>query len=290
MVSTELVDRITRSSWFNAWTPYLVVDTGLRIRAVNRAYEDATGLPRAVLVGEQLFEAFPDNPADPGADGVANLSRSLDSVFTHGAADWMGVQRYDVPDGRAGSFVPKLWAPVNSPIIEHGRTVGALHHVEDVTEVADVVGRAGAGITFAARRLWQRVPGVSFEAVVGVLAQSHVAVAEVLDQRSPERAEELAMVRLEVLAADRRPGAGADVAEQAVALWLTLLSCRPWLDDESGDAIGDVMHSLDLMASSSHVLGPDDREALIEHLREADALAQAIYLHVWECRRDGRLA
>jgi PAS fold len=290
MVSAELVDRITRSGWFNAWAPYLVVDTGLRIRAVNRAYEDATGQPRSALVGEHLFEAFPDNPADPGADGVANLSRSLESVFTHGAPDWMGVQRYDVPDVDAGSFVPKLWAPVNSPILEHGRTVGALHHVEDVTEVADVVGRAGAGITLAARRLWQRVPGLSFEAVVGVLAQCHRVVTEVLDERRAERAEEMAMIRLEVLAADRPPGAGADVAAQAVALWLTLLSCRPGLDDESAEAIAQVMHSLDLMASSCHLLDHDDQEALLEHLREADALAQAIYLHVRQCRPDGRRA
>ena len=48
----------------------------------------------------------------------------------------MGVQRYDVPDPRnRGEFVVKVWAPVNSPIIDGGRTIAALHHVEDVTDL-----------------------------------------------------------------------------------------------------------------------------------------------------------
>jgi PAS fold len=281
MLSADLVDRITRSNWFNAWSPYLVVDTDLRIRAVNRAYELATGHARSLLVGEHLFAAFPDNPADPGADGVANLSRSLESVFRHGAPNWMGVQRYDVPDVEsAGTFVHKLWAPVNSPSRERGRTVGALHHVEDVTDLGEWVGPAGAGITSAARLLWRRFPGLSFEAVLGVLAHSHLVVAEDLSAPDPERAEELATVRLEVLATHPNPGAGAQLSDRAVALWLTLLSCRPLLDDESASEIADVMDCLDFIASSHDLLDPDDRDALYERLREADAMGQAIYRHL----------
>jgi hypothetical protein len=57
-----------------------------------------------------------------------------ESVFSRAAPDWMGVQRYDVPDaGQPGNFVYKVWVPVNSPLRDGTRTVGAPHHVEDVT-------------------------------------------------------------------------------------------------------------------------------------------------------------
>ena len=281
MLSADLVDRITRSNWFNALAAYLVVDTDLRIRAVNTAYELATGHNRSVLVGEQLFVAFPDNPGDPDADGVANLSGSLESVFRRGVPNWMGVQRYDVPDRDAvGTFVHKLWAPVNWPIREGERTVGALHHVHDLTQVAGLVGRAGAGIMYAARLLSRRFPALPFQAVLGVLAHSHLVVMDALGVPDADRAEELAIVRLEVLATHPAEGAGTDLGDRAVALWLTLLACLPLLDDEAAADIADVMRSLDFLASCHHVLAPDDQQALHAHLREADAMAQAIHRHL----------
>ena len=119
MLSPGLVAQIEQSPWFQApWAPYLLVDADLRIRAVNRAYEQATAHPRAWLAGERLFEVFPDNPADPVADGVANLSKSLEFVFRRGTRHWMGVQRYDVPDladrGAFGKNTPGSSAAVRA--------------------------------------------------------------------------------------------------------------------------------------------------------------------------------
>ena len=62
-------------------TPYLVLDTDLRIVAVNRARERVTGTSRADVVGRHLFEAFPDNPDDPSASGTRNLRASLERAL-----------------------------------------------------------------------------------------------------------------------------------------------------------------------------------------------------------------
>ena len=115
---------------------YLVLDRNLVIRTANRAYEQATGRDRDELVGRYVFDAFPDNPAVPEADGVHNVKASLESVVRNSRRDRMRIQRYDVQPGSADDFVLKYWAPVNSPLSdERGHTVGAVHHVEDVTAV-----------------------------------------------------------------------------------------------------------------------------------------------------------
>ncbi len=64
--------------------PYLLLDRELVIRGVNDAYLTATGRAREQLVGAAIFEAFPDNPDDPGADGVRNLESSLRVVLGYG--------------------------------------------------------------------------------------------------------------------------------------------------------------------------------------------------------------
>jgi hypothetical protein len=121
--------------------PLLVVDTDLVIRDVNPAYLRATGRTEEELLGARMFEAFPDNPADPLADGVANLGASFQRVFCDGHRDHMPLQRYDIPVGEAPqAFARRFWNLVNSPLRDNaGRLIGVLHHVEDVTPVADLL-------------------------------------------------------------------------------------------------------------------------------------------------------
>jgi hypothetical protein len=205
MLSPGLVAKIEASSWFQvSWAPYLLVDTDLRIRGVNPAYEQATAHPRSWLVGERLFDVFPDNPADPAADGVANLSSSLELVFRTGARHWMGLQRYDVPDPYdPGSFVYKVWAPVNSPVKDGGRTVAVLHHVQDVTAV---LSRADEDTTVESRltelqattdALGRQFPDLPREAVLGTLTHSQRVIIETLGFPDLEQAQALARLRLE---------------------------------------------------------------------------------------------
>src|SRR3569832_985807 len=52
---------------------YLVLDPALNIRAVIDAYCRATMSIRDVFLCRPLFEVFPDNPDDAGADGARYL-------------------------------------------------------------------------------------------------------------------------------------------------------------------------------------------------------------------------
>ena len=117
--------------------PYLVLaaDPSYAILAVNDAYLAATGIRREVVLGQGLFEVFPDNPQDPG-NGVSDLHCSLDRVRSDRRPDIMGVQKYDIPlrDG-SGAFEVRYWSPVNTPVCAaDGEVAWIIHHVADVTE------------------------------------------------------------------------------------------------------------------------------------------------------------
>lgn len=126
-------------------TPTLLLDTDLTICAVNPAYARAVRRTAAELLGAAMFEAFPDNPDDADADGVANLSRSLEAVARRGRPHHMLVQRYDIVDSSDGSWVPKVWQPHNSPVLDGDTVVGLLHQVHDLTLTDDDVRRVLIG-------------------------------------------------------------------------------------------------------------------------------------------------
>ncbi|OBB92417.1 histidine kinase [Mycobacterium sp. 852002-30065_SCH5024008] len=114
---------------------FLLLDCDLRIRAASVAYEQVTLRGHGELPGQLLFEAFPDNPNDPQANGTANLAASLETVMRTRHTHDMRIQRYDVPDPDAsGHFVPKVWSPTNTPLVDHGELVGVAHRVEEVSE------------------------------------------------------------------------------------------------------------------------------------------------------------
>lgn len=115
-------------------TPFLVLDTDLRIVAVNRARERVTGTSRADVVGRHLFEAFPDNPEEPDAAATGSLHASLRRVLSTGQTDTMPLQKYDIPTSD-GTFTQRWWSPVNAPVLDDaGRVVLLIHRVEDVSE------------------------------------------------------------------------------------------------------------------------------------------------------------
>lgn len=128
------LDRTHRDPVFDAQpTATLVLDTDLRIRAVNRAYEAAVQRAADDLLGMPLFEAFPDNPEDESADGVRNVSASLESVARRARPHDMLVQRYDIPDLATGEWITRVWHPLNAPVVEDDRVVGLLHQATDIT-------------------------------------------------------------------------------------------------------------------------------------------------------------
>ncbi|QKG52382.1 PAS domain-containing protein [Hymenobacter sp. BRD67] len=115
---------------------YLLLSPALRIEAVSDAYLAATLTTRSQLIGQYMFEAFPDNPATPEARSVANLSASLQQVLKSGQPHQMALQHYDVPDPTTpGAFVARYWEPLNSPVLDaQGMVSGIIHHVVNVTD------------------------------------------------------------------------------------------------------------------------------------------------------------
>lgn len=99
--------------------PCLVLDPrpGLRIVDLNDAYAAATLTDRRKIAGDKLFSVFPDNPHNPGADGVCNLFESLRKSARDCRADVMVRQRYDMRDV-CGRFVERHWQSVNAPVLD----------------------------------------------------------------------------------------------------------------------------------------------------------------------------
>ncbi len=203
MLSARQVAAVEGYAWFQTrWAPYLLLDEDLQIRAVNAAFERVSQHPRDSLVGRLLVDAFPDNPANPEADGVAKAVASIDRVFRRGARHWMGVQRHDAPDRqRPGEFIYRVWTPVHSPIKHNGTTVGVLHHVDDVTRVVPQgAGRELTSLRRAADVLAGQFPELPPAAVLSVLTHSLSTVVENCGAPDFRRAEALARLRLEARA------------------------------------------------------------------------------------------
>ena len=117
-------------------SPYLLLTPELVMVAASDAYLAATHTRRDTLLGQYLFDAFPDNPATPQAQATRNLRASLRQVLATGQPHTMPRQRYDVPDpDHPGQFLERYWLPRNAPVLDAaGRITHLLHAVEDVTE------------------------------------------------------------------------------------------------------------------------------------------------------------
>jgi two-component system CheB/CheR fusion protein len=116
---------------------YLVLEPeDFKIVAVSDAYLAASMTARAGIMGRSIFDAFPDDPDDPSADGVRNLRASFSRVKAERRADVMAVQRYPIrrPDALGGGFEERWWSPVNAPVFGPDGELGyIIYRVEDVT-------------------------------------------------------------------------------------------------------------------------------------------------------------
>lgn len=106
---------------------------------VNEDFVEASGRSRAQLLGRNLFDAFPQNPGDPGVLGPGQLRESLEVVITSGERDVMMPLRYDVEDpGRPGQFEERYWAVVNTPMHDEvGRVMMITHKADEVTHIVN---------------------------------------------------------------------------------------------------------------------------------------------------------
>ncbi len=111
----------------------VTADTDYVMVAVSEGLIRAAMTRRDDVIGQRLFDIFPDNPNDPAANGVDNLRASFERVMATRAPDRMPLQRYDrrSPDD---TFEARWWQTLNTPILGPDGTVAhILHTAEDVT-------------------------------------------------------------------------------------------------------------------------------------------------------------
>ena len=191
--------------------PMLVLDADLVMIAMNDAYLAVAGATREQLLGRTPMAAFPDNPDDPEATGVRNLTRSLHAVLETGRTDTMALQRYDVQTGPGGAFEERYWSPVNVPLLDsEGRVTSIVHRVEEVTEFVRLRGdgdrasaetRAGAELRTQVGRLEADLLARAAE-VQEANQRLHDVIAELADVNT-ELAEATTALRQQQQAKDR---------------------------------------------------------------------------------------
>lgn len=125
-----------RHQFEQADMPSMLLDAraGIHIVDMNEPYAASTLVNRNRVVGQCLFDVFPDNPSDAAADGVSKLYASLKQVAETGRRHTMAVQRYDVRNAD-GAFEKRYWQPHNIPVHnDTGRLMFILHQATDVTD------------------------------------------------------------------------------------------------------------------------------------------------------------
>lgn len=80
-----------------------------------------------------MFDAFPDNPQTPEANGSRNVYASLTRVLATKQPQRIDQQHYDVPDPeRPGQFVERYWQALNVPVLDaQGNVVQIIHAAVD---------------------------------------------------------------------------------------------------------------------------------------------------------------
>ena len=116
---------------------YLALTPDLTIVGASDAYLQSTLLWHEQIKGRHVFEVFPDNPAEPEADGEQNLGRSLRDVLAQATPQAIFEQRYDVRDyvSGEGDWVTRYWRVVNTPVFGSGsdEITHVIHQVADVS-------------------------------------------------------------------------------------------------------------------------------------------------------------
>ncbi|POX48126.1 PP2C family protein-serine/threonine phosphatase [Streptomyces sp. Ru72] len=254
-------------------SPYLVLGTDLVIVEVNQAYLDATRRTREDLIGRHIFDAFPDNPDDPAADGVRNLNASLHRVLVTRQPDTMALQKYDIPImGRPGVFEERWWSPINTPTLRPDGSVGSIiHRVEDVTAYVQT---HGTGEWRLSNKLSERE---ALEAELYARARELQRLNEELRQ-AHRRERVVALTLQEAMLQSPDLAHHENVAVRYLPATGSLNVCGDWYDlvdlpdDRFAVAVGDVVgHGLEAAAVMGML-----RSALSAATRALERPAQAL--------------
>ncbi|MBV8785981.1 MAG: ANTAR domain-containing protein [Mycobacterium sp.] len=126
----------------------MFLDRDLRIRGLNGTYEAISMRRREEMLGEFVFDVFPDNPDDPKASGCSRVAESAESAMRKRGTDAMPIVRYDIADPQNPEiFMPKLWTCSNTAVDDGHDHIGVLHQVAEIVsldEALSALSRANA--------------------------------------------------------------------------------------------------------------------------------------------------
>lgn len=227
--------------------PLLLLTPDLVIVGANRARLEATATTLEATVGRGLFEVFPMNPDDPGADGLVNLRDSLTLTRETRRPQTMAVQKYDIPMPD-GTYEERFWSPLNVPILdEHGEVVLLLHRSDDITDYVHTRHQAQASAELS-ERLRERAERVEHD-LFARTRELEQLVAHL--GRATARAELLSTVTSELtstLDGEQAVGRLAQLVVPLLADWcivsLTVDDRHDRRRDETGVDTGEVPRAL----------------------------------------------
>lgn len=139
-------------------SPYVLLDSDLRMVWANDAYLDVTGRSRSSVIGRLMTEEFPA-PADSVSDQM--LRGSFRRVLTTGQADHLPLIRYPIKAGD-GRLDVRYWSVTHTPILDaEGRLEFILQNTVDVTDLYHGGHTAGSENIARSADLLQRAEAVS---------------------------------------------------------------------------------------------------------------------------------
>ena len=118
----------------------MFLDRDLRIRGLNKTYEAISLRRRDELLGQFVFDVFPDNPDDPQASGCSRVAESVETAMRKRGTDALPVVRYDLADPKNPEvFMPKLWTFSNTSVDDGHDRIGALHQVAEIMSLDEAL-------------------------------------------------------------------------------------------------------------------------------------------------------
>ncbi|GGA07189.1 hybrid sensor histidine kinase/response regulator [Neptunicoccus cionae] len=125
----------------SALSPYVLLDTDLRMVWANEAYLKVTGRTRERLIGRLMTEEF---PAPPDSVSDKMLKGSFRKVIETGRADHLPLIPYPI-ETEDGTVEDRFWSATHTPILrDDGSVEFILQNTMDVTNLYR--GRDGGGL------------------------------------------------------------------------------------------------------------------------------------------------
>ncbi len=118
--------------------PYMVMSKDFTIMSANDAYLKIVDRKEEDIVGQSLFDAFPENPDDPNSTNTQQLKDSINTAIATAKPHNTAFIRYAVykQTEQGLVFEERYWSAVHTPVFdENGEVSFVFQNTIDVTEL-----------------------------------------------------------------------------------------------------------------------------------------------------------